>query len=119
MCKLVSSSNGKDDFSGDFHKSITTREIKLSNIKSTKKNFEARLYLKDVFGFPEHRKVATYGLEYKSTVQQSCHRQVLSHAARIDAHSLVLARRFILIEISREFPNLYLKFISIQSIVGA
>ena len=71
MHKLLSSSRDSDDLSIGFHRSIEAREGELTNNKANKGNYHFRIYLKDVFGFPEHKDNCTYGLGYKLTIQRN------------------------------------------------
>ena len=58
--KLITSSRDSDDLSIGFHRSIEAREKELTNIKTTKRNYRVRIYLKGVFGFAEHQDNCTY-----------------------------------------------------------
>ena len=53
--KLISSSRDSNDFSVGFHRSNGFRERELTNNKTTEGNYLVRIYLKDVFGFPENQ----------------------------------------------------------------
>ena len=70
MHKLLSSSRNCDDLSIGFNRSIDARERELNNIKTTKRNYHVRIYLKDNFGFAERQDNCTYGLGYKLTLKK-------------------------------------------------
>ena len=54
MDKLVTSSRGSDDLSIGFVRSRDRRQRELTIIKTQKRKFHLRIYLKEVFGFAEH-----------------------------------------------------------------
>ena len=53
MYKLLSSSRDTDDLSIGFHGCNEARERELTDKKTTKGNYQVRIYLKDVFGFAQ------------------------------------------------------------------
>ena len=59
MYELILGSTGSDNLSIGFHRSITKCEQELTENKTTKRNYQVRLDLKDVFGFAEHQQNAT------------------------------------------------------------
>ena len=55
MHKLISSSRNSDDLSIGFHRSNVAREREVTNNITTKGIYHVRIYLKDIFGFAEHK----------------------------------------------------------------
>ena len=53
---LITRSRGGDDLSTSFQRRITSHQQELTNTKRTKGNYQSRSYLKEVFGFAQHRK---------------------------------------------------------------
>ena len=78
MYKLLTSSRGSDDLSIGFDRDRNRSQRELTNIKTRKGKFHVRIYLKDVFGFAEYQKKATYGLDYKLTLTKNSDNAVLS-----------------------------------------
>ena len=68
MYKLLTSSRSSDDLSIGFDRDRKGRKRELTNNKNIKGKYYLRIYLKDIFGFAEHQKKATYGLSYKQTL---------------------------------------------------
>ena len=62
MYKPLTTSRDSDDLSIGFNRSRDRRRRELTINKKVKGNYHDRLYLKDVFGFAQHQKTATYGL---------------------------------------------------------
>ena len=67
MHKFLSSSGNGDDFSIGFHRNNDSRERELTSNKTTKGNYQVRIYSRDNFGFAEHQDNCTYSLGYKLT----------------------------------------------------
>ena len=67
MYKVLSSSRDSDDFSIGFDRSRDRRKRELKNNKTQKVKYHPRIYLKDIFGFPEHQQVGSFGLGYNMT----------------------------------------------------
>ena len=61
MYIIISPSRDDDDLSVGFHRSITAREKELTNNKTTKRNYQVRIRLGDVFGFAPDQHDCTYG----------------------------------------------------------
>ena len=80
MYKLLTSSRGSDDLSIGFDRDRNRRQRELSNNKSQKGKYHARIYLKDVFGFAEYQEKVTYGLGYKLTLTRNSDNAVLNKA---------------------------------------
>ena len=53
---LITRSRGGDDLSTSFQRRITSHQQELTNNKTTKGKYQSRNYLKEVFGFAQHRK---------------------------------------------------------------
>ena len=69
MYKTTKSNEDSDDISIGFHRGIQTREQKLTDIERIKGIYQIKRSLKDVFGFREHQKNATYEMGYKLTLR--------------------------------------------------
>ena len=63
--KTLTSSKDSDDLSVGFHRDRGKRKNELSNNKNIKGKYHTRIYLRDVLGYAEHQKKATYGLGYR------------------------------------------------------
>ena len=70
MYKVLTSSKDSDDLSIAFDRDRGRRKRKLSNNKIIKGKNHIRIYLKDFFGFAEHREKGTYGLGYKINIDK-------------------------------------------------
>ena len=84
MYKLLTSSKGSDDLSIGFDRDRTRRRNELTNNKNIKGKYHIRIYLKDVFGFPEYQEKGTYGLGYKLTLTRITDNAVLNKANAIN-----------------------------------
>ena len=71
MYKLITSSKDSNDLSIGFDHSSNRRRGELALNKNIKGNYQVKIMLKDVFGFAEHQKKATYGLGYKLTLTRN------------------------------------------------
>ena len=71
MYKLITSAKDSEDLSIVFDGSRDRRKRKLTNNKNLKGKNLLRIMLKDIFGFAEHRKKATNGLNYKLTLTRN------------------------------------------------
>ena len=78
MYMLLSSSEGTDDLSIRFDRSRDYRKQELTNNNNIKGKYHLRIYLKDIFGFAEHQKTATYGLGYKLTLTRNSDNAILN-----------------------------------------
>ena len=78
MYKLLSSSRRSDDLSIGFDRNRDRRKRKLNNNKKIEDKFILRVFFKDVFGFGEHQKTATYGLGYKVTLKRNTNNAVIN-----------------------------------------
>ena len=78
MYKLLTSSRGSDVFSTGLDRDRNRRKRDLTNSKIIKGKYHMRIYLKDIFGFPEHQEKATYGLGYKLTITRNSDNAVLN-----------------------------------------
>ena len=117
MYKSTSSNRDSDDLSIGFHRSTVARERKLTNNKTTKKNYLVRTYLKDIFSFAEHQDNCTYSLGYESTLQRNSNNRVLSHRPGAkNAENLALAGRIIIDDKSLYVPH-YTPNISTQKLM--
>ena len=65
MYNLLTSSKDSDDLSIGFNRNRDKRKRELTNNKNIKSKYHIRIYLKDNFGYAEHREKGTYGLGYK------------------------------------------------------
>ena len=77
MYKLLSSNKGSDDLSNGFDRSRDRRKRELTNNKNIKGKYHVRIFLKDIFGFPEHQERGIYGLGYKLTLTRKTDNAVL------------------------------------------
>ena len=68
MYKLLKSSKDSDNLCIGFDHSRDRKKQELTNNKNNKGKYHLRVYLRDVFGFAEHKETATYGLSYKLTL---------------------------------------------------
>ena len=68
MNKLITSRKDSDDLSIGFDLTRTRRRDELPQNKHAKGKYHLRIMLKDVFGFAEHQKKATFGLGNKLTL---------------------------------------------------
>ena len=84
MYKLLTSSRGSDDFTFGFDRDRNTRQRELTNNETQTGKFHVRTYLKDVFGFAEYQKKATYGLGYKLTLTRNSDHAVLNKGNAIN-----------------------------------
>ena len=80
MYKLLSSSKRCDDLSNGFDQSKDRRKEELTKSKNIKGKYHLRIHLKDIFGFPEHQEVASYGLGYKLILTRNIDKAVLNKA---------------------------------------
>ena len=71
MYKLITSRIDSDDLSIGFDLSRNRRRDKLPQNKHAKCKYHLRILFKDVFGFAEHQKKATFGLRYKLTLTRN------------------------------------------------
>ena len=67
-----------------FDRDRNRRQRELTNIKSQKGKYHVRIYLKDVFGFAEYQKKATYGLGYKLTLTKNSDNAVFNKGIAIN-----------------------------------
>ena len=105
MHKLLSRSRDTDDFSIGFHRSNAVRQRELTNNKTTKRNYQVRSFLQDIFGFAKHDDNCTYGLGYKLKLQINSDNHVIIHPAQANvAANLALAGRVIINYISWFVP---------------
>ena len=81
--KVITSSIDSDDLSIGFDRSSARRRAEMTNNKSVKGKYHLRIMLKDVFGFAEHQKKATYGLGYKLTLTRNKDEAVIDKLAGI------------------------------------
>ena len=66
--KLISSGRDSDSLSTGFHRANEVREKEVTTKKTTRGNYHVRNPLRDVFGFAEHRKIASYDLGHELTI---------------------------------------------------
>ena len=100
---LIKYSIDSADLSIGSHRCIIAREQEITFAETTKSNYQAKSFTKDVFDFSEHQKVATYGLGYKLTLPRNRYFNVSSHrpeagaedAARRTAPEVTSVRIFI------------------------
>ena len=78
--KLITSMKGSDDLSIGFDRDRNRRQRELTKIKTQKRKYHDRIYLKDVFGFAEYQEKGTYGLGYKLTLTRNSDNAVLNKA---------------------------------------
>ena len=78
MYKLLTLSKDGDDLSIGFDRNRNRRKHELTNNKTIKGKYHIRIYLKDIFGFPEHQEKGTYGLGYKLTLTRNTDNAVLN-----------------------------------------
>ena len=60
--KLLTSSRGSDDLSTGFDRDRNRGQREPTYNKGIKGKYHIRIYLKDIFGFAEHKEEATFGL---------------------------------------------------------
>ena len=77
LYKLLPSSKDSDDLSIGFHCNPDKRRLEITNNKKINGKYHVRIYLRDILGFAEHQKTATYGLAYKLTMTRDCDNAVL------------------------------------------
>ena len=68
MYKLLTSIRNNDELSIGFDRSRERRKRELTNVKKIKGKYHVIIYLKDAFGFAEHRENCTNGLGYILTI---------------------------------------------------
>ena len=78
MFNLLSLRRDSDDLSIVFDRSRDRRKRELNNIKTPEGKYHLRLYLKDIFGFAEHRQIGTFGLGYKLILTRNTDNAVLN-----------------------------------------
>ena len=78
MYELLSSSRGSDDLSIGFERSRDKRQRKMTDTKNIKGKYHVRIYLKEIFGFAEYQKTATFGLGYNVTLTRNTDNAVLN-----------------------------------------
>ena len=78
MYKLLTSSRGSEDFSIGIDRRRDRRQRELTNNKKIKGKYHVTTYLKDVFGFAEHRETGTSGLGYRITLFRNFDNAVLN-----------------------------------------
>ena len=83
MYKLITSLKNSNDFSIGFDYSRNRRRDELALNKNIKGKYHVKIMLKDVFGFAEHQKKATYGLGYKLTLTRNKDDAVIDKAGGI------------------------------------
>ena len=84
--------------------------------KTTKGSFFVRFRSKDVYGFAEHQKNATFGFVYKLALQRNSDNHAISHRAGTEAANLALAERILLEDISLFVPH-YTPVLSPQTLM--
>ena len=84
LYKLLTSSKGSDDLSICFDRDRNRRQRELTNNKSQKGKYHARIYLKDIFGFAGYQEKGTYGLGYKLTMTRNSDNAVLNKGNAIN-----------------------------------
>ena len=65
MYNLITSSGGSDDLSIGFGRDRGRRQRELTDNKNIKKKYHGRIFLRDVFGFSEHREEAIMDYDMK------------------------------------------------------
>ena len=89
----------------------------MTNIKTSKGNYQVRIHLKDIFGFAEHPDNSTYGLGYKLTLQRNSYNHITSNPAQAnDPAKGALAGRVIMDDLSLYVPH-YTPSISNQKLL--
>ena len=89
----------------------------MTNDKTTKGDYQVRIYIRDTFDFAEHQDNCSYGLGYKLTLQRNSDNHVSSHrAVATNADNLALAGR-VIIEDRRCYVPHYTTKISNQKIM--
>ena len=78
MYKLITSARDTDELSIGFDRDRNRRQQESTKNKITKGKFHVRIMLKDVFGFAEHQKEATYGLGRKLSLTRTVDNSVLN-----------------------------------------
>ena len=78
MYKLITSTNGSDDLSIGFDRDRRRRKRELTNNKNIEGKNHLRIFLREILGFAEHQKKATYGLGYKLTLTRNTDNDVLN-----------------------------------------
>ena len=78
MYKILSSSRDSDDLSISFDRNRDRRKRELPYNKTQKGKFHLRIYVKDVFGFPELQEIGTFGLSYRLTLTRNTDNAVLN-----------------------------------------
>ena len=117
MHKLMSSSRDSYDLSVGFRRNNGVPEKELTINKTTKGNYLVRVFLKDVFGFAQHRDTCTYGLCYILSLQRNSDNNVSSHTAPAnDAANVALTARVFVDDISWYVPH-YTPSISNQELM--
>ena len=84
LYKFLTCSRGSDGLLIDFDRDRERRQRELTNNKNTKGKYHVRIYLKDVFGFTEHQKKATYGLGCKLTLTRNTDNAILNKGNAIN-----------------------------------
>ena len=80
MYKLITSARDTDGLNIGFDRDSYRRKPELINIETIKGKYHVRNMLKDVFGFAEHEKRATYGLGYKLNLTRNSYNSVVKKA---------------------------------------
>ena len=80
MYKLITSSKDSNDLFIGFDYSRNRRRDELALNKNIKGKYHVKIMLKDVFGYAEHQKKATYGLGYKLTLTRNKDDSVIDKA---------------------------------------
>ena len=83
MYKLITSSKDSNDLSIGFDNSRNRRRDELALNKNIKGKYHVKIMLKDVFGFAELQRKATYGLGYKLTLTRNKDDAVIDKAVGI------------------------------------
>ena len=80
FCKLIKRTKNSDELSFGFDRDQNRRQRELTNNKNQKGYYHIGSYLKDIFGFAEHKEKATYGLGHDLTFTSNSDNSVLNNA---------------------------------------
>ena len=84
MYKLITSARGSDDLSIGFDRDRGRGQHELTNNKNIKGKYHVRIYLRDVFGFPQQQERRSFALGYKLTLTRNTDYAVLNKGNAIN-----------------------------------
>ena len=88
MYKLITSAKDTNDLSLGFDPDRGLGQHELTNDKIIKGKYHVRITMKDIFGFAEHQKKATYGKGYILTLTRNTDNAVLNKDNAINSSTI-------------------------------